>query len=167
MARAPMEITLVDGEGVSHDYRIMLHPHQDGAALVTDLLCIVGPTAARGVFEAFRAAANNPDLQPKGELTPEAATELARLQNVAMLNALSGIDIPAVMQASLNTFAQKGGLQALGPRLLAYTFRDGVALNRQTAIDMAYAGNYGEEMQALRAVMDFNGFYAALSTWIG
>ena len=50
-------VTLKDRAGQPHEYRIELHPHAEGFALATRLVKILGPSAAKMLFEAFQAHA--------------------------------------------------------------------------------------------------------------
>lgn len=167
MARAPRTVILKDSEGAEHSYRINLHPHSDGLPLVSDLVGIIGPTAGRGLFDALRTLGADPSLRVDVEgLDDEERAKVEAKREVAFLSVLADLDLQSMLQGALTNLTARGGLQALSPRLLAYTTRDGVVLNNPLALE-CYAGNYGEEIRILREVIDFNGFFEALSTFLG
>jgi len=167
MARTPRTVVLKDSEGAEHTYRIMLHPHADGLPLVSDLVGIIGPTAGRGLFDALRTLGADPSLRVDVEgMSDEERAAVEAKREAAFLSVLAGLDPQAMLQGALTNLTARGGLQALSPRLLAYTSRDGVHMNNSGALE-CFAGNYGEEIRILKEVIDFNGFFEALSTFLG
>jgi len=167
MARAPRSVQIPDNEGGTHEYRIHLHPNGEGLALATDVLAIVGPSAGRGFFDAVRKMASDPSLRVGANATDEQRAEAAAKQQQAFSDVLGDLDAQALIQAAMNALVARGGLQGIAPRLLAYTFRDGVKLDTPGALDFAFTGNYGEQMRIMREVIDFNGFFEALYTLLG
>lgn len=167
MARAPRIVSIPDNDGATHEYRIHLHPNSEGLSLTTDILAIVGPSAGRGFFDALRTMASDPALRVPEAASDEEKAAAETKREAAFLGVLAGLDAQTLLQTAMGALVARGGLQAIAPRLLAYTFRDGKRLNDVTEMDMAFTGNYGEQMKIMREVIDHNGFFEPLYTFLG
>ena len=167
MARAPRSVSISDNDGNVHQYRIHLHPSGEGLALATDVLAIVGPSAGRGFFDALRTMASNPALRVPDDATDEQKAAAEAKREAAFLSVLADLDAQTLLQSAMTALVARGGLQTIAPRLLKFTLRDGAKMDDAGALDMAYTGNYGELMKAMREVIDHNGFFEPLYTFLG
>lgn len=126
----PVEITVLDDDGNPHGYLIGLHPAAEGQKVVCQLLGL----AAGPLAELLAAGARSGG------------------------DAL-GADV------DLQAVGRQVGALLLGdapPRLirelLGYTSRDGRALRGDHEFNVAYTGNYGELLAALKEVVQANRF---------
>lgn len=134
--------TLKDSAGNEHAYVVAKHGGTAGMAVIETMLELGAGPIISALFSSMSVANNG----VTGDLKA----------------ALGQIDVAAVSESIQKGLRATGGLTKLAPMLLAHTHRDGVLLN-PTAIDIAYAANYGELMKALAKVFDINGFFDVLA----
>lgn len=141
MIRAPLEITIEDADGAAHSYVIALHRPADGMRVVQALVALVGPP--------LLAALKPGDIRGGGGL----GGILERLDPQAVGDALGS----ALMRME----------PWLWSELMRHAHRDGKPLGQAQHFDAAFGGNYAELLRAAKAVIDHNGFFSQLATFLG
>jgi len=138
--RTQHETSIVDANGVSHEYTTMQFGGEEGFNLFLDLLAL-GADQLGGVLSAIKPGGS-------GDLA-DADVDLDKMG--------------ATFAALASKVLQKGGVE-FAKRLLVYTFRDGrkfqsakIAVGEMTwTWNQAYQGNYGEALKALVFVLKAN-----------
>lgn len=151
--REPTSYAIDDADGNPHVYVTSLHPHDPALEIISDLTRMGAGPIVRFFHGGMIAGA----LEENPGLAEEAASG-----NINATRIIQSIDVDAMARTFSEGIERIGGLQKLAPKLLRYTSRDGVMLNRPQALDAAFSGNIGEEMQAVKHIWDFNGFQRAL-----
>ena len=130
-------LTIKDDLGTDHQYEITPHPPMDGLTVAAKLARILGPSICRFIGDLSHGVADALERDISGDQL-SAAVEGLTLRLVTD-------DTPGLVQA-----------------ILRFTLRDGQPLANPSAFAMAYAGNYGELAEALKAVITSNGFHRFL-----
>lgn len=166
--------TLLDADGVPHNYTVGEHPAGDGMAIMYELLGLGAPTVVgvveaglksgeliRAAWEAFRGGGGEAQAPTAGAL-------MERVQSSDwkdFLKLLEDLDLSGVGGALEHAFVT-GKAPALTRRVLAHTHRDGKPLSGP-AFEQAYQANYWELLQAVWKVCQINRFFPLPSTSLG
>jgi hypothetical protein len=135
--RPELEFQLPDAQGKRHAYHVTPHPYAEAAEIMKALLGAV--------------------------TAPLLAVLAASGKRLTVEGVMSAIGDPGV-QAAVS-----GAVNALPASVMVLLFRhadrDGKLL-RGDALDEAFACNTWESLQAARKIVEFNGFFGPLTTWL-
>lgn len=142
--------TLLDADGVSHDYETTLHPASQGAAIMWQLLALAAAPLGAAV-KGFLATSSGFDLRA----VLDAPDGLQRLG--------ASVDFAAVGEDVGRALAS-GDRDVLVKQILSRTTRDGKRLDNVIEFDGAYTGNYGELIRVIWEAVRANRFLSLLGT---
>ena len=124
----PVELTIADDNSGAHHYLIALHPAAEGQRVVLQLMGLLAGPLAELVAAGVQGGGLSADVDFQG---------IGRQLGAVLLS-----DAPP----------------RLVRELLRYANRDGRPLSNDHDFNVAYTGNYGELMMALKEVVQANRF---------
>jgi hypothetical protein len=132
------------------EVEIVIHPHGfDDAMEVLDMMVKLG---IGGIISMVLSSTKIKE----GETDPESRLEEAR----------SSLDPEAITTTLIEGLERSGGLRRMAPLLLKYARANGDSLSDPEVRNRVFMRHYGDLTKVLRRVIDYNGFFEALSTAI-
>lgn len=140
----PVSFQLEGKDGQLHDYEVTPHKTSEGTELMLRVLALAAEPLGRLLDSAVKRGSVSMD------------DELGDVMATLDLTQIGGDLKAALMGLDSETLVQ----------FFARTQRDGKMLNRITAYDDAYQGNWQEWMLALKEIIQANGFVPFLDTLV-